>query len=156
MIRCLVLVAALWLAADQRPATTPAMIEVERAFQLLTESQFDAARAEFTRLIAAARIAEDHAVIGEASRGLARLATRERKFDDARALLMTAIAEADLAGIDYLAGVALNDLGFIAWSQGRPAEVRKFYGEAVVRFDRARAWPEQARRYAGSWQQDVA
>lgn len=145
MIRCLFLVAALWLAADQRPATTPAMVEVERAFQLLTESKFDAARAEFTRLIAAARIAEDHAVIGEASRGLARLASRERKFDDARALLMTAIAEADLAGADYVAGHALNDLGFIAWSLGRPAEVRKFYGEAVIRFERAQAWPEQAR-----------
>lgn len=145
MIRCLLLAAALSLAVDQRPATSPAMVEVERAYQLLTESKFEAARAEFTRLIAGARIAEDHAVIGEASRGLARLASRERKFDEARALLATAVAEADRAGIDYFAGHALNDLGFIAWSEGQPADVRKFYGEAATRFERARAWPEHAR-----------
>jgi tetratricopeptide (TPR) repeat protein len=147
MIGLLLLVAALssqGAAVQRLPPPTRLESEVMRAFQLLDANKFDEARPELTRLADEARAAGEHGAAAESWRGLARVAAHEGRDADAKALLRRAIEEADAGHLDYFAGRALHDLGFMAYAAGDAAGTRKSYEDAAARFQKAGAAPEYA------------
>jgi CHAT domain-containing protein/tetratricopeptide (TPR) repeat protein len=140
MIRGLLLVVACIGAGDaQRHTPTPLDREVMRAFQLIAQSKFDEARAELTRINGEARAAANHTAAAESTRGLARIAIRERRLADAKVLLASALEEAEASGLDYFIGEALNDRGFVAYTEGNWLETRTFYEASADRYLKAGA-----------------
>ena len=135
MIRCLLLVVALLGAgAPQQHTPTPLDREVMRAFELLGQSKFEEARAELTRIADQARAAGNHTAAAESARGLAKIAMREQRLAEAKVLLARALEQAEASRVDFFIGEALNDLGFVAYTEGNGEDTRKYYQAAAERY----------------------